>query len=82
MKILPFFAMVDRRKQMHRLIVQHPPSFMPSVLRSYIPYASEVEKMGVHRAPVGVFAGRSRAAVCYRNMWEEVKEDLHLMQPE
>ncbi len=82
MKILPFFAMVDRRKQMHRLIVEHPPSFMPGTLRSYIPYASEVEKMGVHRAPVGVFAGRSRAAVSYRNMWEEVKEDLHLLESE
>ncbi len=75
-KVLPFFVMVDRRKKMHRLIVQHPPSFMPSVLKSYIPYASEVEQMGVHRAPVSVFAAQSRAAKCYRDMWDELR--LHL----
>ncbi|MGD2052956.1 MAG: AAA family ATPase [Gammaproteobacteria bacterium] len=76
MKILPFFAMVDRRKQLHRLIVEYPPSFMPYVLDSYIPYASEVERMGVNRAPLGEFAAHSRAAICYRSMWEEVKDHL------
>ncbi len=77
MKILPFFAMVDRRKQMHRLIVQYPPSFMPSVLTSYIPYASEVERMGIHRAPLGVFAAKSRAALCYKSMWDEICSHLY-----
>jgi hypothetical protein len=76
MKIVPFFAMVDRRKQLHRLIVEYPPSFMPHVLDSYIPYASEVERMGVNRAPLGEFAAHSRAAISYRSMWEEVKSHL------
>lgn len=78
-KVLPFFVMVDRRKKMHRLIVQHPPSFMPSVLNSYIPYASEVERMGIHRAPLPVFAARSRAAKCYSSMWDELRLHLHLL---
>ena len=73
MKILPFFAMVDRRKQLHRLIVDNPPSFMPVKLDSSIPYASEIERMGVNRAPVGDFAANSRAAQCYKSMWEELK---------
>lgn len=77
MKILPFFAMVDLRKQMHRLIVEYPPSFMPCVLDSYIPYASEVERMGVNRAPVGAFAAHSRAAICYKSMWEEIKTHIY-----
>ncbi len=76
-KILPFFSMVDRRKQMHRYVVERPPIFMPSVLQSYIPYASEVERMGVHRTPIGGFALHSRAAQCYQSMWEEVKALLH-----
>jgi len=75
-KILPFFAMVDRRKQMHRLIVEYPPSFMPHTLKSYIPYASEVERMGGKRAPVGDFAPHSRAAISYKSMWEEIKSHL------
>jgi cellulose biosynthesis protein BcsQ len=77
MKILPFFAMVDLRKQLHRLIVEYPPSFMPGVLNSYIPYASEVERMGVNRAPVGDFAAHSRAAICYKSMWEEIKAHIY-----
>jgi cellulose biosynthesis protein BcsQ len=76
MLILPFFAMVDRRKQLHRLIVEYPPSFMPDVLDNYVPYASEVERMGVKRAPLGYFAANSRAAVCYRSMWEEIKANM------
>jgi len=76
MKILPFFAMVDRRKQMHRLIVEYPPSFMPHTLKSYIPYASEVERMGDKRAPVGDFAPHSRAAISFKSMWEEIKSHL------
>jgi cellulose biosynthesis protein BcsQ len=75
-KILAFFAMVDRRKQMHRMIVENPPSFMPSVLASFIPYASEVERMGVKRSPVSEFAANSHAAKCYKAMWDEVKSRL------
>jgi len=74
--IMPFFAMVDRRKQLHRLIVENPPSFMPYVLDSHIPYASEVERMGVNRAPLGDFAAHSRAAVSYRSMWEELRSRI------
>jgi chromosome partitioning protein len=78
-KVLPFFVMVDSRKKMHRLIVRHPPSFMPSLLKSYIPYASEVERMGIHRAPLSVFAGRSRAAQSYTSMWEQLRAKIYSM---
>ncbi len=78
-KVLPFFVMVDSRKKMHRLIVQHPPRFMPSVIKNYIPYASEVERMGVHRAPLTVFAARSKAAKCYTSMWDELRAYIYSM---
>lgn len=78
-KVLPFFVMVDRRKKMHRLIVERPPSFMPSLLNSYIPYASEVERMGTYRAPLTVFAARSRAAQCYTSMWDEIRALIYAM---
>jgi cellulose biosynthesis protein BcsQ len=76
-KVLPFFAMVDRRKKMHRLILQHPPTFMSSMLKSYIPYASEVERMGQHRAPLITFAARSRAAQCYTSLWDELRAYIY-----
>jgi hypothetical protein len=49
---------------------------MPNVMKSFIPYASEVERMGVHRAPVSVFASRSRAAKSYSEMWDEIRPRL------
>ena len=79
-KVLLFFVMVDRRKKMHRLILEHPPSFMSSLLKSYIPYASEVERMGVHRAPLTVFAARSRAAECYTSMWDELRSLIYALE--
>jgi len=50
---------------------------MSSLLKNYIPYASEVERMGVHRAPVTVFAARSRAAECYTSMWDELRSLIY-----
>jgi cellulose biosynthesis protein BcsQ len=79
-KVMPFFVMVDRRKKMHRLILEHPPSFMSSLLKSYIPYASEVERMGVHRSPLTVFAARSRAAQCYTSMWDELRSYIYSLE--
>ena len=75
-KLLPFFNMVDRRKQLHRSIVDTPPDFMAGLLETHIPYSSEVERMGIHRAPLGDFAPGSRPELCYQSLWENVKARL------
>ena len=46
LKLLPFFSMVDRRKSLHRTIVDTPPNGRVSFLKTNIGYASEVERMG------------------------------------
>lgn len=71
--ILPFFSMVDGRKNLHRLIVEHPPTTLENLLTQTIPYASEIERMGVQRAPVETFAHASRAAAAYRALWAEIQ---------
>jgi chromosome partitioning protein len=76
LKLLPFFAMADRRKQLHRAILDNPPDYLTGLLGTAIPYTSEVERMGILRAPLGSFAGRSWAAQCYENLWAEVKRQL------
>jgi chromosome partitioning protein len=73
---MPFFTMVDRRKQLHRMIVDQPPATMSGLLRTWIPYASEVERMGLERAALGAFAHRSRAALAYATLWEEIRSRL------
>jgi chromosome partitioning protein len=44
--------------------------------QSYIPYLSDVEKMGVHKAPIMEFANSSNAAISYRELWTEIKEGV------
>ncbi|MET0104332.1 MAG: AAA family ATPase [Sedimenticola sp.] len=70
---MPFFSMVDRRKRMHLDILEQFPNQHPELLSTYIPYASDVERMGIHRAPVGSFASHSVAGQAYERLWDEVK---------
>jgi chromosome partitioning protein len=71
--VLPFFSMVDRRKKLHREITATLAAEMPTILTSEIPYASDVEKMGVHRAALVTFAGQSRSAKAFEALWNEVR---------
>jgi cellulose biosynthesis protein BcsQ len=74
--LLPFFSMVDRRKNIHRLITKHRPMGMGKFLDSTIPYASIVERMGTERAPLEVYARSSPAAGAFRSLWLELKTRL------
>ncbi len=73
---LPFFSMVDRRKRLHREFVEDLPRSYPEILGADIPYASQVELMGLRREPVGAFAHASQPAEAYRRLWGEVKTRL------
>jgi cellulose biosynthesis protein BcsQ len=70
--VLPFFSMVDRRRAMHREVVDRERHGPFRFLETSIPYSSVVEKMGVHRKPLGAYAPGSRAAQAYRALWAEV----------
>lgn len=75
-KLLPFFTMVDRRKHLHRSIVDQPTGMLEDFLATRIPYNSEVELMGVQRAPVVEFSPASLPARSYASLWLEIKERL------
>jgi cellulose biosynthesis protein BcsQ len=76
LKLLPFFSLVDRRKSLHREILEQFPGECPEVLNTHIPYASEVEQMGVRCAPVGQFAAYSRAGLAFEALWAELRPHL------
>jgi chromosome partitioning protein len=67
-----FFSMVDRRKRLHREVVEQLPTQRAGICPVSIPAVSIVEQMAVRRAPVPVFAARSQAARGYRELWSEV----------
>jgi len=75
-KLVPFFSMVENRKTLHREFLHKLRSQYPFFLNTRIPYSSNIEKMGVYRAPVGCFSQRSLPARQYQSLWEEVKQHV------
>lgn len=74
-RILAFFSMVDMRKKLHKQIIENPPENV-HFLKTSIPYASDVELMGVHQQPVAVFANNSKAGQAYQALWNELRTNL------
>ncbi|GAB4352036.1 MAG: AAA family ATPase [Gammaproteobacteria bacterium] len=70
--LIPFFSMVDRRKRIHRHIVETLPDRYPAFPRVEIPCCAEVERMGELRAPVAAFARNSRVVSAYNNLWATI----------
>ncbi|MEM9292578.1 MAG: ParA family protein [Acidobacteriota bacterium] len=75
-RVLPFFCMVDRRRSLHRQILEESHTWPFDPLEAEIPYSTWVEQMGAHRAPVAVFAHRSAPALAYAQLWQEIGERL------
>ena len=77
-EILAFFSMVDRRKRLHRELLDTLPARYQSIVGAAIPAASDVERMGVYRSPLTLFAPRSASARAYADLWAEVRARLSL----
>jgi len=73
-RVLGFFSMVDRRKRLHREVIATPPTTgRARVATTAIPALSIIERMAEVRAPVTASAPHSRAAMCYDELWTEVR---------
>jgi cellulose biosynthesis protein BcsQ len=72
LRVMPFFSMVDRRKRLHLDLMEGLPERYPEILKTRIPYSSDVERMGVHRMPLPAYAPSSRTVADYRRLWAEV----------
>lgn len=68
--VVPVFTMVDRRRALHRSIVDCEAD------RPAIPYASAVEAMSVHRSPIAVRAPNGAAAHAFNALWADVERRL------
>ncbi len=72
LQLLTFFSMVDRRKKLHREIIETLGESHPDILQSVIPYASDIELMGRERMPLGAFINNGRSIEAYRMLWREL----------
>jgi chromosome partitioning protein len=70
--LFPFFTMVDGRKRLHREVIDDLRAHRDDLATTVIPALSLVEQMAVHRAPLPVFAPRSRVTRSYEDLWAEV----------
>jgi chromosome partitioning protein len=70
--ILPFASIVDRRKKMQREIAAELAVETRGFLPTAIPNASALERMGVERAPIAMYAPNSEAAHAFRHLWSDV----------
>jgi cellulose biosynthesis protein BcsQ len=75
-KIYPFFSMVDRQKKMHKELMLSVSQKYRGVLKSFVPYLAQIEKMGIYRAPVTASAPGSLASKSYQNLWDKVHENI------
>jgi len=71
-KIVPFFSMVQKSKNLHKDTMVTLRKKYKNVLQSFIPFSTDIEKMGLYRAPVLTYAGRKSAANAYDEIWQDI----------
>ncbi len=75
-RTLAFFTMVDKRRRLHRDILEQLVGSRPEVLFTTVPSTTALELMGVKRSPLEDFQPRSPAAQSYRDLWQEINTKL------
>ena len=76
--LLPFFSMLDHRKRLHRETINTLSGQGHRFLQTIIPSASQIEWMGVRRAPLGSYGIQSMAVMAFEKLWEEVRDRIGL----
>ena len=77
-EILAFFSMVDRRKRLHRELVDGLAARYKQIAAASVPASSDVERMGLERQPLVLSRPASPAARAYTSLWLEAVSRLHL----
>jgi cellulose biosynthesis protein BcsQ len=76
-EVVAFFSMADRRKRLHREVIDTAPHDIAGrIAETVIPSMALIEQMAERRAPVPVFAPATRAARCYQQLWAEVRDGV------
>jgi chromosome partitioning protein len=79
--VLPFFSMVDRRKSLHREMIDSAREQFPELLTTEVPYWSEIERMSLRRAPLPAYAPASAAGQVYAALWQEIESRIDGHRP-
>jgi chromosome partitioning protein len=77
--VMAFLSMVDRRRALHRDVVDLLHGRYADVARSVVPNSATIERMGQRRRPVVATAPASTAAAAYLSLWVELSNRLGLV---
>ncbi|QBG47086.1 ParA family protein [Verrucomicrobia bacterium S94] len=72
-KIIPVFSMVQKSKKLHAESMERMRVTYKRFLQHTIPFSSDIEKMGIYRAPALSYAGQRSAAWAYEAIWHEIE---------
>jgi cellulose biosynthesis protein BcsQ len=72
LELIPFFSMADRRKKMQRDIMETLVEKHNDILPTAIPNASDIERMGLERMPLGAYVHKGRSQQAYQSLWEDI----------
>jgi chromosome partitioning protein len=74
--LVPFFSMVDRRRSLHREIIQASRTRFPGLLATEVPYWSEIERMSELCAPLPALSPRGAGTAIYMRLWREIEQRI------
>jgi chromosome partitioning protein len=78
-KLIPFFSMVQMSKKLHKETMEELSKKYKNFLKAYVPFSTDIERMGVHRAPVMTYAVKGAVADAYLEIWRAVEERTKLI---
>jgi len=76
LQLLAFFSMVDRRKNLHKHVVDSRQRLEPWVLNTWVPFASGIELMTENRMPITASHPGSALSERYRLLWQDIHSAL------
>lgn len=71
-RIIPFFSMVEQQKKIHKDVVREMEE-NGHFLKCQVPYAADIEKMGIYRQPIACTQPSSKATSSFEELWNELK---------
>jgi len=72
--LIPFFSMVEVKKNTHRISMVELREKLPNICQSYIPFNSDIEKMGIFQKPLFAFNANTKVKKAYTELWIEIKK--------
>jgi chromosome partitioning protein len=78
-KLLPFFSMVQLSKKLHKESMLTLRKKYKNLLKPYIPFSTDIERMGVYRAPVTTYANKKNMGNVYAEMWKDIEVKVKIV---